>query len=514
MKHNFLIIVFLASIISCKKLGKEEIKPIEVTIESFNFSIQQNPKLPQDILCEFKGDTIIGITFAGVNISDLKPIFNFKGKQVLANNQPQTSGVNSNDFTRIVEYKITTTNGTIKSYFVKLITTNLPVLNISTNNVPILSKENYVKGTLKVSDNTFASNLFEGDLEIRGRGNSTWGLPKKPYKIKLYKKSKLLGMNEAKQWVLLANYADKSLLRNELGFELSRKIGLAYIPASKPVDVILNGKYIGNYQLVEQIEVSKTKINVEEQVKNNTDLNNLSGGYLIEADGFADREKVYFKTNFRMDISVHYPDDEDISSLQINYLKSHITDFETALFDVNFTDPTTGYRKYFDVDSYINFYLTNEIIGNPDLFWSQYLYKFKNNDRWYTGPIWDMDIAVSNDFRVGNTQEKLMLNAGFQPKIWINRLMQDKYFRNKIRERWNEIKGEKLNSIIFFLDQSAKNIQNSQKTNFQTWPILNTKVYNNIQALGSFEAEVDFVKNYYLKRLIWLDSQFNGSQFE
>ncbi|MES2797481.1 MAG: CotH kinase family protein [Bacteroidota bacterium] len=514
MKFSILIIVLLASLIGCKKPETEEIKPIEITTQFFGFNSQQNPQLPQDILCEIKADTIIGITFSGVNISALKPSFSLKAKQVLVNNQVQNSGISQHDFNKIIEYKVTEADGFIKSYFVKLLTTNLPVLYISTNNVPIISKENYVNGALKVSDKDHVESPFEGDIEIRGRGNSTWNLPKKPYKIKLGKKSKLLGMNEARQWVLLANYSDKTLLRNELGFELSRKLGLAYTPASKPIEVILNGKYIGSYQLVEQIEVSKTKVDIEEQNKKVIDSENISGGYLIEADGFARTEKINFRTNFLMDISVHYPDDEDISTSQINYVKSHITDFETALFSADFANPSTGYRKYFDVDSYINFYLVNEIIGNPDLFWSQYLYKFKNNDKWYTGPIWDLDIAGSNDIRIGNTQEKLMLNVGFKPKIWINRLMQDKYFRNKIRERWNDVKGEKLNSLSFFISQQAQKIQYSQSKNFQTWPILGTIVYNNIQALGSFEAEVDFLKNYYTKRLLWLDTQFNGSQFD
>jgi CotH kinase protein len=510
-----LILVFLFGLsLSCKKPTEIVTNKSEKSFKSFGFKIAQNPQLPQEIFCEIKSDTIFAVAFSGTDLSALKPSYLIDGKEVTINNQPQTSEVNAQNFTKPITYTIKAEDGSLKNYTIKFIDTQLPVVNIFTNNVSIQNKETYISGTIKIKKNITGDSLFGGALEIRGRGNSTWGFPKKPYKIKLAKKAKLLGMNEAKQWVLLANYADKSLLRNELGFELSRRLNLAYTPASQMVDVILNGKYIGNYELVEQIEVGPNKVNIVEQPKGNTNLDDITGGYLIEADGFAKSEKINFTTAIRMDISVHYPDDKDISAQQITYIKSQIDNFETALFSNNFDDPMIGYRKFFDVDSYINFYLVNEIIGNPDLFWSNYLYKNKNNEKWFSGPVWDMDIAASNDIRIGDTQQKLMINVGFEPKNWINRLMKDKYFRNKIRLRWNEIKGEKLNSVTLFIDQKSKELQFSQQKNFQQWPILNQKVYNNIQALGSFEAEVNYLKNYYQKRLIWLDSQFNSYIFD
>lgn len=505
----FLILITLIS--GCSKIDLFDKKSSNKELKLFNFVVSQNPSLPQDIYCEIKGDSVLAVAFSGTDLSKLKPSFNFEGKEILVNNQPQNSGVNVQDFTTPVTYNIKAEDGSIKSYFVKFRDTSLPVLYISTNNVAIQSKEIYVKGTLEIKEGLTNKTLFSGATEIRGRGNSTWGFPKKPYKIKLDKKSKLLGINEAKQWVLLANYADKSLLRNELGFELSRRLGLAYTPSSRFVDVVLNNQYIGNYQLVEQIEVSPTKVNVAEQKMGNS---NISGGYLVEVDGFASTEKVYFMTPYRMPISVHYPDDEDITSEQKSYIRGHIEKFEKALFSTNFDDPIDGYKKYFDIDSYINFYLVNEIIGNPDLFWSTYFYKNQNDDKIYAGPVWDFDLSANNDNRLGDFQNKLMLTAAHEPKMWINRLMQDKVFRNKIRQRWNEIKTNKLQNLPLYIDQLSIKINASQKKNFTKWNILNEKVYRNFQAAGSFDAEVIYLKNFYINRISWLDTQFNGSRFD
>jgi hypothetical protein len=505
--------VFLLLILQLSCTKKEAIiEPVKnPAILSFVFSKGANPNLPQEIRCEIIGDTIIATTFASVNLKSLIPSFVIEGKEVIVENIIQKSEITNQDFSKIIKYILKGFDGTEKIYFVKFTDTSIPVLEIDTKNIAIESKTNYVQGFLKIKEKITGDSLFSGTIEIRGRGNSTWGLAKKPYKIKLSKGSKLLGMNEAKQWVLLANYSDKTLLRNELGFELSRRLELKYTPTSRLVDVVLNGNYIGNYQLVEQIEVSKNKVNVATQKKGEVDI---SGGYLIEGDGFYFSEKVFFKTAFQMPISVHYPDDEAITLEQTNYIKNHLKNFETDLFSDTFEDKTNGFRKYFDVDSYINFYLVNEIMGNPDLFWSTYFYKNKTDSKLYAGPVWDFDIAANNDYRKADTQNLLMLDIGFEPKIWINQLLKDKEFKKRIRSRWNEIKGEKLNTLEKYIDLKAAEINKSQQKNFYKWPILNEKIYNNYQVAGSYPGEVTYLKNYIKNRIIWLDGQFNSIRFE
>ncbi|MEJ7588560.1 MAG: CotH kinase family protein [Ferruginibacter sp.] len=425
---------------SCSKKPGTETPSNGKVFSRFEFKISHNSFLPQDIIAEIQGDTIYAIAFSGTDLAAMKPSFSTDGGAVAVGGQQQVSDQSVQNFLAPVTYTVTAGDGSVKQFIVKITTTNLPVLYISTNNVPVESKENYIGGYLKIKEKISGDSLYGGVMEIRGRGNSTWNMPKKPYKIKLDKKAGLLGMNENKQWVLLASYADKSLLRNETGFELSRRLGLAFTPAGKFVDVILNGTYAGNYQLVEQIDVGKNKINIAEQDAATTTMPDISGGYLVELDGFALSEAVYFNTARNMMISVHYPDDDEINAAQRNYIGSYFNTFETSLFAGNFDHPVTGYKKYFDINSYINFYLVNEIIGNPDIFWSTYMYKARSNDTIYTGPVWDMDIAANNDNRLGDVVNKLMLDAAHEPRQWINRLMEDKAFRNRIRARWNEIK--------------------------------------------------------------------------
>ena len=519
MINKRLVLRFLIfSVLYFQSCSSEQIFDKSVTNKNFlffEFKTNQNASLAQDIRCEIKGDTIYAVTFSGTNLSSLKPTFSTEGGIISVAGQTQVSEQTVQNFKIPVTYSIKDRDGSTKQFTVKFSDTNIPALFITTNNkVAIQSKTTYVAGYLKIKEKIAGDSLYGGVIEIRGRGNSTWNFPKKPYKIKLGKKASLLGMNESKQWVLLANHADKSLLRNEVGFELSRRIGLIYTPACKFVDVILNGTYIGNYQLTEQIDVDKKKVNITEQSTASTLLPEISGGYLVEIDGFSNSEAVYFNTPRRMPVSIHYPESDEINQEQRNYIAAYFRNFEERLFSNEFDNPITGYKQYFDVDSYINYYLVNEIMGNSDLFWSTYMYKNRNNDLIYTGPVWDFDIAANNDTRIGDSVNKLMFDAAQQPKQWINRLMLDRFFRNKVRKRWNEIYNDKLKTIIPFIDILATQMTASQQKNFIKWPILNEKVYLNLQIAGSYTGEVNYLKSYLTNRITWLNTQFNGSRFD
>ena len=510
-------LLFTACIISfCLACSKTEETPApsdEKTFTSFSFTITQNATLPQDIVCEIENDTIYAFVFSGTDITNLKPSFTSKATGVLIGDVKQVSNQAAHDFSRLITYTVKAADGSAKNYVVKFSDTKLPALYISTNNVPIESRDTYIPGYVTIKEKMSSDSLFGGEMEIKGRGNSTWDMPKKPYKFKLGKKAGLLGMNESKQWVLLANYADKSLVRNEVAFELSRRAGLAYTPAGKYVDVILNGKYIGNYELVEQIDVGEHKVNIHEQEEGANTWPEISGGYLTEVDGFAFTEAVNFLTTRGMPVAVHYPDDDEITDAQKIYITNHYNKFEDSLFSDNFTDINKGYQQYFDLDSYVNYYIVNEVVGNPDIFWSTYMYKDYGNDKMYSGPVWDFDIAANNDDRIGDAVNRLMIDAAHEPKMWINRLMEDPAFRKAVRERWNIVKAN-ITSIPAFVDVLAFQLQYSQTKNFQRWNILNQKVYRNFEVAGSYKGETDYLKNYLTNRITWLDDVFNGPRFD
>lgn len=509
-----ILLVILNSIfVSCNKTAPEiVIQNKNISFDFFKFYKSNNPTLPYDISCEIVDDTIFAYTVTGTDLRNLQASFSAAENTVLVNKIPQISGENRLDYSQNRQFSIEAKNGTSRNYTVKFKDSNLPTLYINTTK-PIQSKTVYMPGKLIIHEKLNTLPEFSGDIEIRGRGNSSWDFPKKPYKIKLVTKAKLLGMNEDRDWILLANYADKTLLRNELGFALSRLIGMPYTPDSRFVEVVINNEYAGNYLLTEQIEVGTKKVNVQEQKVSEKDIN-ITGGYLLEIDGWANRENSYFYTNLGMPISISYPDDKDITQQQKSYITNHINTFEKSLFSENFDDEPNGYKKYFDINSYINFYLLNEIMGNPDLFWSTFLFKNKNSDLIFTGPVWDFDIAANNDNRLGDSKNMLMLNSAHEPKKWIKQLMKDKQFRLAVRKRWNEIYINEIKKIDPIIEQTVSKLKYSQKTNFVKWPILNEKIYLNVQVLGTYNEEVNYLKSFFTSRTLWLNTQFNGQAFD
>lgn len=227
--------------------------------------------------------------------------------------------------------------------------TNIPTLYINTNGVSITSKENYVPGTVTVASDDAEVAITDVSMGIRGRGNSTWGMAKKPYRIKFDKKINFLNQNaKAKSWVLLANYADKTLMRNGVAFEISRFIDLEFSPSAVFVDVVLNGQYLGNYMVSDQMQVGAGRVDIDEMDETNISGEELTGGYFMEIDGFGDSEPVHFTTNHGLLITLKSPDEELVQQVQIDYIKNFVNTFESKLFASNFTDPELGYRSMVD----------------------------------------------------------------------------------------------------------------------------------------------------------------------
>jgi len=518
-KNRIRLIFVLSMLIiasSCKKEEKPKEPPVvlktDKQLKTFRFSAKKNPVLVNDIIGEIVGDTIYARAFSGTNISKLVPSFTYDGLKVVIDDVRQKSDTTVNDFTKLLKYSAVAEDGSKKTYVVKFTDNGIASLYINTNGVAITSKETYVTGSLKLVSN-FTEVVYEGKTEIKGRGNSTWyDLPKKPYRIKLDKKASLLGMAESKNWVLLANYADKTLMRNELAFMLSRSMERAFTPNSRYVEVYLNGSFVGNYQLTEQIKEGKGLVDIEEQPDGTTALPNLSGGYLIEQDLFAYGEPVNFYTKKDMPFVIKYPDEDKITPEQKDYIHNHFQKFEDALYADNFADPVNGYRKYFDVNSYVDFYIINEVIGNPDAFRSTYMFKKRNDDKIYVGPIWDFDKAANNDERLGNQVNGLMMNSAFEPRQWFKRLMEDPSFRERIKTRWNEVE-PKIRLLPDLADQLARKLEVSQVRNFTKWDILKIKSYLELQVSGSYDGEVSYLKNFLSTHINWLDNKFNSNEY-
>jgi hypothetical protein len=391
--------------------------------------------------------------------------------------------------------------------------TNLPHVYITTENKQnITSKDYYINSTIWYVNES--DNVIEYDsVGIRGRGNSTWSLPKKPYKIKFPVKQKLLGKGyaRAKKWTLLANCGDKTLIRNAITREMGEWLGLKNNPAAKFVDLTLNGQFQGNYQISDQVEVKAHRVNITEQDYPLTAESDITGGYLLEVDGFWDGN--CFSTNQGLPIRIHDPDDEEIVSRQNQYIRNYINNFENVLFGADFADAEKGYRQWVDSTSLVNWFIATEVSANIDGYFSTYFYKDQQDSALYFGPLWDYDIAYDNDYRIQGNVQKLMTDAGYgEAKKWVNRMWQDPWFGSLVCNRYKEvIDGNMKGYLMEKIDSLTDLLQESVNLNYQRWGI-STRYLREVVLYSSYDQYVRDLKNFIDQHIDWLATAFESKR--
>lgn len=395
--------------------------------------------------------------------------------------------------------------------------TNLPTVVINTDGgVDITSKEVETNSHVFIISDEGTELLADSETGVRGRGNASWDFPKKPYRLKFSEKRSPLGAPaKAKKWTLISNHGDKTLMRNILAFEISRRLGLEYTPFCQPVDLILNGEYKGCYQLCDQIEVAENRVDITEMKKGDTSGENLKGGYLIEIDAYAYNETSMFYSYYGTPVTIKSPDDEDITYEQSNYINSFYNTMESAVFTKNLTDTANGYRRYLDVESFLRHFIVGEFAGNTDTYWSVYMYKDRTSDKLYVGPVWDYDLAFENDYRtypINSLSDYIYASLGSVASEAVRKMVNyivkdDPMAHARLIEIWDEAQRNGLDaaSLLEYVDETAALLDESQKLNFKRWPILDQYVHMNFQALGSYEAEVGTVRNYIEQRVVTLD---------
>lgn len=339
--------------------------------------------------------------------------------------------------------------------------------------------------------------------QAKRRGNITWGMAKKPYRLKLNKKASILGIKEAKNWVLLANYSDKSLLRTSLAFKIGQTIGADFTNNFRPVELVLDNEYMGSYVLTEQVEVHKNRVNITELDENDESSEKITGGYLLEFDGRLD-EDFWFKTKKGAPITIKSPD--EITPKQLEYISGYFQAFEDAVFSENFADPKEGYAKYINSDSFITWYLVQELLKNNDANLASSIFYHKNrNEKLGMGPLWDFDISAGNINYNGNDNPKgwLIRSSGYFEKLF-----QDPAFNKKFIQKWTEFKKD-VPALDKFIDEQKEYLAYSQYENFKKWDILNTYVWPNAIVTGSYNKEVEYLRKWLHQRISWMDTEIN-----
>lgn len=374
------------------------------------------------------------------------------------------------------------------------------------------------------SEKTFKSGTYELDY-VRGRGNSTWFVSKKPYKFKLAEKQDFFGMGSNKHWVLLANYYDYTMLRNKYTYWLGKRMGMEYTPECVFVDLVMNGEYLGSYYLCEQVRVGKARVDIDdlENEKEATDAETISGGYLLSlgSDSSEHAEQKMIETEHEYSFLIENPEfDTYFNKSQYDYIANYLNQTEKAIYGEDFKDEKgISYSDYLDVQAAIDYYLVQEFSLNGDgyLSGSTYLYK-KRNGKLYWGPLWDFDyVAWGATETDGHSVEDFVL-ANRAP--WMRRLLQNEDFRQKLIKRWKEMR-EILKASIQEngqLDQYAKQLYLSQKVNYQVSETLLKDLEEEKQALGKeeekekiqdyvldFDHEVARFKRWIRERIEWVD---------
>ena len=392
----------------------------------------------------------------------------------------------------------------------------LPLVVINTVNAEEpYDKEHDIPSYVRIIDTN--SEYLMDTATTRLRGNASLHFPKKAYRIKFDSKQQPLDAPaKAKKWTLISNHGDKTLMRNLLAFRISELMGMEYTPYGTFVDVILNGEYKGCYQLCDQIEVNKNRVNIDEMEDTDIAGDALTGGYLWEIDAYAPQEVSWFNSRNNIPVTIKSPDEDDITIEQRRYVENYFNSMENDVFGGHFKDPKLGWRHRLDAESFLKHFLINELAGNIDTYWSTYQYKKRGDDMIYTGPVWDFDIAFDNvggHYPVCNKSEFVCFDGGSHAgnmRLFAQRILKDDpQTINELRAIWGEarkngITGEELQAWIA---EQAMLIYQSQRFNFMRWDILNSIEHGNPVARGSFGAEVDYLKKYIGDRVEWMDKK-------
>ena len=382
--------------------------------------------------------------------------------------------------------------------------TNVPTVYIETENGrSITSKEQYTKCTLTIVDGDSIATY--PDTEIRGRGNSTWwNSDKKAYRIKFATKQKLLGRHfaNARSWTLLANHGDKTMIRNALTYDLGRFMGMEFCPAARFVDVYLNGTYRGTYQISDQVQAHKRRIDINEE-----------DGCILEVANENSHEEPYITSSvYRIMYNVKNPKDDALTMQKRIAIGQWIEGMERAVKGNDFTDPERGYRAYIDEQSLVNWYVGAEITGNIDALYSIYMWKDADEQKMHFGPLWDLDIGYDNSSERSMLREMEaylgLWNRPFEQVL--RRMWQDWWFANACADRLNELVANGLEQYLLdHIDSLSAAISQSQAQNYRVWPI-NQQVFSfeKHRYYNNYQAYINDLKDFVRVHIPYLQQAF------
>ena len=488
--------------------GKGEDKILSLSISS-----SKNSGLPKNVDFTLKGNVLtadLRITFPKSLITKVKADISVSGGTASFSKEVMLPD-GSLDLSKETVCTVTDKNGQTRSYLVRanFLEYKLPVIRLTTEGgKTVTSKETYIQGGFSLENSQH--NIEKTNIQIRGRGNSTWNWDKKPYRIKFSEKTSVLGLAPAKNWILLANYSDKSLIRNTLAFDIGRVLdNMDFMLHQIPVDVFMNGSYVGVYTLGEHMEANPGRVAIDKSGEDDT-------GYLLELGGTEEGDvlnKDYFNTGNLSNIRIQAPDRDKITEYQVEYIKNYVSGADKAVRALD------GYEEYIDVPSVIDWFLLHEFAYNLDSCFRRSCFFTKDKGgKLKMGPPWDFDLAFGN-FSRDNKSYDNWASIGSADKdsyigvTWFNYLIKDESFKRQLKARWAQIGGKMLSAGLDTVENQRKLLEPSQVDNFAKWNILGRYVAFESSKNAYFKTHgehLTYIESFLKNRKSWMDKKINS----
>ncbi len=468
-----------------------------------------------------------------ITLDNLKNESNTFALQIL------NESTNSSDLTSLIflHAKISVSGTLFKptpSWFrapVEMNESNLPILIVNTNgqDIPdepkIAASLGIINNIGKINKVTDPYTLFIDNIGIEIRGSSSQMFEKKNYGFETRTLTgdnlniSLLGLPAENDWVLHGPYSDKSLMRNALTYYLGNKTGW-WAPRTRFCELYINSDYRGVYMLIEKIKRDNNRVDISKLEPNEITGSDLTGGYILSIDRAENFWISPYKgINGSGDVVINYiyPDYYAMPDQQRQYIRNYVTSFENALNGSNYKDPVIGYRAFTEINSFIDYFLINELSRNVDAYrLSAFFYKDKNG-KLTMGPLWDYNLAFGNaNYYEGfNPQGWIFQAIGssdyYPVPTWWPRFRSDPYFNSEMKKRWLDLRQGpfQISSIYAYIDSVSTLLADAQKRNFTRFQVLGQYVWPNYFVGQTYQDELNFMKNWITQRLQWMDAQIN-----
>lgn len=420
---------------------------------------------------------------------------------------------NSFDLSKSTLISVSDENGNTRTYRLnsERRSYGIPILSIDTSTgKAVNTREEYIASTMTIDGEEYS-------LGIKGRGNASWHtFPKKSYRLKLDEKAKLLGMPADRDWVLVSNYGDPSLIRNHIASDMAKRLdGLDFTATHVSVDLYINGEYLGVYAIAQKLESAKNKVNLGDPI---TDENgNVTDfGFLIEFGWDYSSDNVYKKDYFDLDYAIRMyikePEIEEKNNSTFKYIYNYVSAAEKAIVSGD------GWQDYIDIDSWVDWFIINEFGNNTESAFHRSFFMYKPaGGKLTAGPIWDYDMAFGNFLcdlssynkgwvAVDSTYEYVYQN-------WMYFLLRDDYFASCVKARWAEVGETLYQTALESLDKNSADIKDAAVNNFKLWnEVQGYRVGLSRASMrcNTWEKQIEYIRNFLEVRYNWMDKKLSG----